>query len=263
MKWSEDCGRPAANAYCRAQGFVRATWFQPEKHIGARSPTRLIGTGATCDLAHCDGFRQITCLKQTIATAPQETPLPPRIGVARLDRDTGTKVASAGPMMIVPPIPTPRPVLVAARLHQAVIREVKPEPAIAAAVVQEEKIPVGAEAKIEPVEAPSDTTVVDTTTTDTTAVASAKVEESNPAKAPKIFDKPMYNGKRLAWCHDFDADCGKPAADAFCKVNGFTAASEFSLDPHIGDVAPTRSIGSGAVCDQAPCDGFKLIACAM
>ena len=73
----------------------------------------------------------------------------------------------------------------------------------------------------------------------------------------------MYNGKRLAWCHQFDSECGKPAADAFCKANGFTNAAEFTQDPHIGDVAPTRSMGSGAVCDQVPCDGFKVIACTL
>jgi len=99
MKWSEDCGRPAADAYCRAQGFVRATWFQPEKHIGARSPTRLIGTGATCDLAHCDGFRQITCLKQTIVAAPRAKSEGARAGVTPsllIKRYAGTRLASAG-----------------------------------------------------------------------------------------------------------------------------------------------------------------------
>ena len=57
----------------------------------------------------------------------------------------------------------------------------------------------------------------------------------------------MYNGRRLSWCHDFDAGCGKPAADAFCKTNGFASATQFAVDAHIGDVQPTRSIGSGAV----------------
>jgi hypothetical protein len=119
-------------------------------------------------------------------------------------------------------------------------------------------------AKIEPMTVSKDSAVVpEPRPAAGQPVAAAVVEPANPAKAPKIFDKPMYNGKRLAWCQQFDADCGKPAADAFCRTNGFSAASEFSLDPHIGDVAPTRSIGSGAVCDQVPCDGFKLIACAM
>jgi hypothetical protein len=261
MTWSEDCGRPAANAYCKAQGFARVLWFEPDKHIGARSPTRLIGTGATCDLAHCDGFRQITCLKQPIATAQRQQPFRSSLGFSPAekfsrakfttrDKFAGTRVASAGPMIVVPPIPTPRPVLVSAKSQHATLTELKPD---GAAV--EEKEP---QAKIEPADDPDEAAGNDQVT------ASATVDEPKPPAAPsKIFDKPMYNGKRLAWCHEFDADCGRPAADAFCKANGFAAASEFTLDPHIGDVAPTRSIGSGAVCDQAPCDGFKLIACTL
>src|SRR5262249_53158489 len=96
-----------------------------------------------------------------------------------------------------------------------------------------------------------------------TAVASLQADAPEAAKATKSFEKPMYNGRRLSWCHDFDAGCGKPAADAFCKTNGFASAEQFTVDAHIGDVQPTRSIGSGAVCDQVPCDGFKVIQCSM
>jgi hypothetical protein len=73
--------------------------------------------------------------------------------------------------------------------------------------------------------------------------------------------KPMFNGKRLDWCANWTDDCGKPAADAFCKTQGYGEATVFKRDPHIGGVSPTRVISTGAVCDLAHCDGFLEITC--
>lgn len=267
LKWSEDCGRPAADAYCRSQGYARATFFFPDRHIGARSPTRLIGTGATCDLNHCDGFRQIVCLKRPLmASTPRPAATPFRLARTfdrpAAPRFTPMRLASAGPVMIKPPIPMPRPVLASVTPREAPIRGIsseelnedksegtKPEATASASDAVSESLDKTEAAATDAVVAEK-------------AVQTAKADEAVPAKITS-FEKPMYNGKRLAWCHQFDSECGKPAADAFCKANGFTAAAEFSQDPHIGDVAPTRSMGSGAVCDQVPCDGFKVIACTM
>jgi hypothetical protein len=96
-----------------------------------------------------------------------------------------------------------------------------------------------------------------------TAAVSDPVVLPRLAPPPKLFEEPMYNGKRLDWCHSWDKDCGQVAADAFCKTNGFTRAKAFAQDPHIGDAQPTRVIANGAVCDQALCNGFKAITCAM
>lgn len=74
--------------------------------------------------------------------------------------------------------------------------------------------------------------------------------------------KPMFNGKRLDWCASWTSDCGKPAADAFCKSQGYAEATKFERDPHIGSSSPTRVISTGAVCDLAHCDGFLEITCA-
>jgi hypothetical protein len=233
--WSEDCGKPAADAYCRNQGFQEAASFAREPHIGALSPTRLIGTGATCDLAHCDGFRQITCLKQpTVADMPAKPVAVPR------DRPEETADAPQKVMQVATTAPM--------RLTPAT--EERTPKALS---------PAAAPAKAPPAEAQDDAPA------ETASIAAtAPTEATDDAKAAtKQFDKPMYNGKRLAWCHDFTTECGKPAADAFCKANGFGKAADFTQDPHIGDMTPTRSMGNGAVCDQAPCDGFKAITCAM
>jgi hypothetical protein len=296
-RWSEDCGRPAADAYCRAQGFLRSTNFAPEKHIGWRSPTRLIGTGATCDLNHCDGFRFITCLKrpamaQGMSVRKNYYGLRSPSNVRSVPR---MRLASNGPLTIIPPIPSPKPVLREARTRQSAIRTLRPDGrlsdvaspttqarVITAPVPQPKPVATAkAETSTEPEQpaAPDMAAIPEPAakpeaTKDIASIAPAAAEpetataapaaSDGPASsaAPNVFERPMYNGRRLAWCEQFDASCGRPAADAFCKTKGFQRATDFVQDAHIGDVSPTRSIGSGAVCDQVPCDGFKLIACA-
>jgi hypothetical protein len=77
----------------------------------------------------------------------------------------------------------------------------------------------------------------------------------------KTIVKPMYGANRLDWCREWAVGCGKDAADAYCQSIGYESASNFSQAPDIGIASPTRLIGSGAVCDQDFCDGFKTITC--
>lgn len=78
--WGNQCGRPAADAFCRAQGFHHATAFTPANDIGAHSPTRVISSGQICNGGHCDGFRRITCGGTTASKF-----INPSIGGYRLD----------------------------------------------------------------------------------------------------------------------------------------------------------------------------------
>jgi hypothetical protein len=78
----------------------------------------------------------------------------------------------------------------------------------------------------------------------------------------RTVERPMFDGNRLDWCATWQADCGRPAADAFCRSEGFGSATAFSEEPRIGAKTPTRIISTGAVCDQAGCSGFASITCA-
>ena len=78
----------------------------------------------------------------------------------------------------------------------------------------------------------------------------------------KRFNAPQYNGYRLDWCLNWGSGCGRDAANAWCKTQGFAdGAIQFQQAPDIGASTPTRLIGTGAICDQPFCDGFKLITC--
>lgn len=59
----QGCGEPAANQWCQAQGFGRASRWTQEENIGALYPTVFIGSGGICDKFLCDGFEEITCVR--------------------------------------------------------------------------------------------------------------------------------------------------------------------------------------------------------
>ncbi len=58
-----ECGQPAAQAWCVAQGFSRAASWQKEPHTGALFPTIMMGDNRICDKYLCDGFKEIVCSK--------------------------------------------------------------------------------------------------------------------------------------------------------------------------------------------------------
>ena len=96
---------------------------------------------------------------------------------------------------------------------------------------------------------------------------------SSPAGVPEgenevLFDRPAVkdsNGqlRQLDWCRVWAAECGKPAADAFCiqADSKFAGASNFVQQGNAGADGPTWVIGSNRLCTDTHCDGFKSITC--
>jgi len=71
------------------------------------------------------------------------------------------------------------------------------------------------------------------------------------------FFAPESQGLRLDSCLTGDHDCGKPAADAFCKAQGFETALIFQREA----AAETVRLGNGAFCTGPACTSFKQIKC--
>lgn len=71
---------------------------------------------------------------------------------------------------------------------------------------------------------------------------------------------PMLNGYLVDWCLHWAADCGKPAADEYCKRTGHAAgATSF----HTASMRPTLVLGDGKTCDApTDCQGFTDVQCA-
>lgn len=55
---SDNCGKPAADAWCQSNGYQGALTFQRERR---EAITRRLGSGAFCEDQVCETFRQIKC----------------------------------------------------------------------------------------------------------------------------------------------------------------------------------------------------------
>lgn len=80
---------------------------------------------------------------------------------------------------------------------------------------------------------------------------------SGSASATEVrnFFAPEMDGARVDACLG-SGGCGKPAADAFCRVQGYDHAMIFQRESH----ASTRLIDSGRVC-SGDCTAFRQVKC--
>lgn len=87
-----------------------------------------------------------------------------------------------------------------------------------------------------------------------TFASSAQAEEQS-------YNNPKVGSQPLDLCLNWGADCGKPAADAWCVSIGYTESTGHAVANDIGGSTPTRLISTGAVCDQPFCDGIASVTC--
>ena len=80
--------------------------------------------------------------------------------------------------------------------------------------------------------------------------------------ASQTFAYPVHQVYRLNFCLNSKRDCGEPAAQAWCKTQGFGTASAWKIDENIGSLFPTVVLGEDRICAQFVCDGFQEITCA-
>ncbi len=71
------------------------------------------------------------------------------------------------------------------------------------------------------------------------------------------FFAPVVDGSRIDTCLSGKADCGKPAADAFCVKEGFTESILFQREA----ASATRQLGSATMCEGENCVSFRRIKC--
>jgi len=82
-----------------------------------------------------------------------------------------------------------------------------------------------------------------------------------PPVMRRTFSKPRIGGLRLDWCKYWARQCGRPAADAYCRRRGYRRAVSWGMAVDIGRWTDTRVIGTGQVCRGNFCDGFRYITC--
>lgn len=84
--------------------------------------------------------------------------------------------------------------------------------------------------------------------------------ETTESKSQTFFE-PKIAGYRLDWCLYHANQCGKPAADRFCRLQGFVSARTWQKATNISHATPTYILGDERVCKVPGCDGFILVAC--
>jgi hypothetical protein len=89
------------------------------------------------------------------------------------------------------------------------------------------------------------------------AIAILALSSALSQAAVRTYFAPEVDGKRLDTCLAGDQNCGKPAADAFCKVEGYEKALLFQREA----AANTFQIGNRASCAGPSCTSFKQIKC--
>jgi hypothetical protein len=83
------------------------------------------------------------------------------------------------------------------------------------------------------------------------------------ATADYVFSRPKYGSYRLDWCESWATNCGKPAADRFCRrhYGSAAAALTYSKESNIGHVTPTLTQVDRQLCAESFCGGFLSITC--
>jgi hypothetical protein len=72
------------------------------------------------------------------------------------------------------------------------------------------------------------------------------------------FDYPTVDNIALDWCLTWAADCGKPAADYFCRLKGYQQSVNFQ---EAQDVGYTKLPKTGQICSAQYCDSFAFVDC--
>jgi hypothetical protein len=82
------------------------------------------------------------------------------------------------------------------------------------------------------------------------------------AKDTRTFANPTVKGQRLDWCKHWARECGQPAADLYCRQQGFARAANFTHDANVGARGiPTLVFGDGRLCEGPGCSSFGSITC--
>jgi hypothetical protein len=88
------------------------------------------------------------------------------------------------------------------------------------------------------------------------ALLAAVILPASAEAAMRNFFLPQIDGTRVDSCLA-SGSCGKPAADAFCKLEGYDRAMIFQRE----SVLEARAIDSDQLCAGQSCSSFRQIKC--
>jgi hypothetical protein len=93
------------------------------------------------------------------------------------------------------------------------------------------------------------------------AVGSLAIPASESFAAARTYTDPVYLGDPVHRCLTNKTACGKPAADAFCRLEGYDNALSFQVMKDVSRVATARTIDTGTVLIAPEAHPFQLVKC--
>ena len=230
VTWDRDCGQPAADNFCRAQGYGRSIGYL------TYSPGRTNIAGQICEGGFCGGFSRIECGWPAQASAGANTAAanaaPP--GMTKLCYFT--QGPRAGETFDFTNTPGATFAEIGGYCWDGVASSgVGLDPA------------TGSAAAGNPVNPPA-------------APAGTAIAANAGGGQNGVFPFPQANGVAVDGCATWATDCGQPSADQFCRTQGFASARSWNwaYDQR------TWVIGSNMYCDTGPgvnCGGLRDVVC--
>jgi hypothetical protein len=84
---------------------------------------------------------------------------------------------------------------------------------------------------------------------------------SQAESAARSFSQPKVMGNAVDHCLEANAGCGKPAADAFCRSQGYEKALSFRLERDPARISLTMAIDSGRTLRGPEAQPFQIVKC--
>jgi hypothetical protein len=238
VSWATQCGQPAADGFCRTQGYQRSIGYL------TYSAGRTSVAGQLCEGDFCGGFLRIEC----------DQGVPGQGGSVTSGRQTRTTLTcqfTQGPLAGrtidytgypgAVPGPVGQPCSDGAASSGVAIAADSPQARNAVSVTASANNPFNP--PVEPVGAER-------------AASTSKADQSTNGS----FPFPQINGVAVDGCARYAQDCGQGGADQFCRTQGFASASRWNwaYDQR------TWVIGSNRYCETGPgvnCGGLRDVVC--
>lgn len=199
------------------------------------------------------------------AAAPESVPEPAPIlsesVVAEVPAPAPVISAKAGKYSLQPPAPAPLPASQLGPKVQDIESQAQaPSQAAPATGIQQAQTTPLVVLPTDPASAPEGVSQP-VTAVQLPSEAQAALTGSSVPSSGEAFRYPVHQDYRLNFCFSNREDCGAPAANAWCKAQGYSKALSWKKEANVGAIFPTVLIGTEDVCDKYLCDGFEEISC--
>jgi hypothetical protein len=79
--------------------------------------------------------------------------------------------------------------------------------------------------------------------------------------ASRSYSQPRFMGQAVDHCLEAQSQCGKPAADAYCRSRGYSNALSFRLERDPARISVTVAVDSGSLHRAPVAQPFQMIKC--